>query len=125
MRDTNQINTEFRNRNLNIIWNKLKIHKKFKVNSMLKVTDFENHFSSLMKDNVPLNQDQQRIEAEVMEKSSLLTGSKYSPFECKECDFSTDKSFSGIITNNCGHKVNRNVSQCKIARDDVLKNIKI
>ena len=57
MKDTNRINTEFKNKNLNIIWNKLKIHKKLKVNSNLKAEDFKIYFNVLMQDVVPLNAD--------------------------------------------------------------------
>ena len=82
MRDTNLINSEFKNKNLNVMWNKLKLHKKSKVNSTLKTFDFENHFNLLTKDEIPLNPDQLKIKAEVHERS-LLISRKYPPW-CPE-----------------------------------------
>ena len=68
MKDTNQINREFKNRNLNIIWNKLKMHNKLKVNMNLKADDFENHFNLLKKDDALLNADQVKIQTDVQER---------------------------------------------------------
>ena len=53
MKDTNLINAQFKERNMKIIWNKLKINKKFKVNSNLNAEDTESHFSALDKDIEP------------------------------------------------------------------------
>ena len=65
--------------NLNVIWNKLKIHKKTKVDSNLNAHDFENHFNSLMKDEIPLNPDQLKIKTEVQERSLLLSRKYHLP----------------------------------------------
>ena len=56
---------QFRNRNMTIIWNKLKMHKKLKLNSNLKADDFETHFSSLMKDDEPHSVEQLKIQTTV------------------------------------------------------------
>ena len=53
MKDTNLVNSQFKSKNLNVIWIKLKLHKKSKVNSTLNAYDFENHFNLLMKDEIP------------------------------------------------------------------------
>merc|ERR1711891_65886 len=82
MKDTNLINSEFKSKNLNVIWNKLKLHKKSKVNSTLNAYDFENHFNLLMKDEIPLNPDQLQIKTEVQERSLLLSRKYHSPSQC-------------------------------------------
>ena len=86
MKDTNLINVQFKNRNMNIIWNKLKMNKKLKVNSNLNADDFESHFSALTKDTEPLSADQLRIQSAVKERSSYLTRMKYLPFKCNDCE---------------------------------------
>ena len=93
MKDTNLINAQFKERNMSIIWNKLKMNKKFKVNSDLNAEEFESHFSALSKDIEPLNAEQLRIQRSVEERSSYLTRMKHLPYkstdcvlhECKEC----------------------------------------
>ena len=82
MRDTNLINSEFKNKNLNVMWNKLKLHKKSKVNSTLNAYDFENHFNLLMKDEIPLNPDQLKIKTEVHERSLSLSRKSHIPSKC-------------------------------------------
>ena len=65
MNETNISNMQFMNRNLNIIWNKLKVNKKLKVTSMLNAHDFENHYSALMKDDKSLSGDQVKIQTKI------------------------------------------------------------
>ena len=73
MKDTNIINTEFKNRNMNIIWNKLKLNKEFKVNSRLNTHDIDSYFSALAMDNESLSEEHMRIQSVVTERSSFLT----------------------------------------------------
>ena len=68
---------------MNIIWNKLKMNKKLKVNSNLNADDFESHFSALTKDIEPLSAE---IQSAVKERSSYLTRMKYLPFKCNDCE---------------------------------------
>ena len=77
MKDKNQINTEFINKNLNMIWNMLKIHKKMKVKSNLKAENVENHFNVLIQDIVPLNADQVKIQSDIQERASHLSKTKH------------------------------------------------
>ena len=79
MKDINLINSEFKRNNLSVIWNKLKIYKMTKVNSNLNAHNFENHFNSLMKDEIPLNPDQLKIKTEVQERSLLLSRKYHLP----------------------------------------------
>ena len=68
MKVTNLINSQFKSKNLNVIWNKLKLHKKSNVNSTLNAYNFENHFNLLMKDEIPLNPDQLKIKTDVNDR---------------------------------------------------------
>ena len=79
MKDTNLNNSEFKSKNLNFIWNKLKLQKKSKADSTLNACNFENHFNVLMKVEIPLNPDQLKIKTEVHERSLLLSRKYHIP----------------------------------------------
>ena len=79
MKDTNKINIEFKIKNMKIIWNKLKQHKQTKVISKLISNDFENHFSSIMKDEKILTPEQFEIQKAVSEKCAFITSCKEKP----------------------------------------------
>ena len=128
MKDTNLINSEFKNRNLGILWNKLKSNKRFKVNSKLTADDFESHFSSLSRDSEPLSEEQLRIQSVVKERSSFLTSIKNPPLACTECDTNERlhlENNTGISSHyRCGHRVNQSGFMNYITSENVLAAIK-
>jgi hypothetical protein len=65
-----RINGMFQQRKMRAFWNTIKRSKKQEVNSSLKSQDFADHFSEIMKDNQPLNTDQEYIKRYVQEKFS-------------------------------------------------------
>ena len=97
---------------MNIILNKLKLNKKFKVNSRLNTHDFESHFSALAKDNESLSEEHMRIQSVVTERSLFLTSKKVLPFSCTECDIVECLECKGQceITSNHGCKHSKSLS---------------
>ena len=69
MKDTNIINSQFKNKNMKIVWNKLKINKKLKVKSNLNADDFKCHFDSINMEGSPLTMEQINIQKAVEERT--------------------------------------------------------
>ena len=80
MKDTNMINMQFKQKNMNFLWNKLKGNKKLKVNSNINAEEFGCHFQNLTKDNEPFNVGQLRIQTIVNERYSNLSKNSFMPF---------------------------------------------
>ena len=123
MKDTDLINAQFKCRNMNIIWNKLKTNKKLKVNTNLNADDFESHFSDLTKDSEPLSADQVKIQTAVVDRSSYLTRIKNVPVKgndgnlakCTEC---------GTNGHGCGNNDTAPAQMNIISGEYILKAIK-
>ena len=128
MKETNIINGQFKNRNMNVLWNKLKANKKLKVKSNLKAVDFETHFSSLTSDHKPLSVDQEGIQKVVMGRSIYLARANIKPFKCTECDFCECVGCPGVshdlLCQDCLSKERVSDHENRITRNDILEAIK-
>ena len=127
MKETNMINTQFRNKNLNYLWNKLKINKKKKVCSNLMAEEFGTHFKNLNSDNIPLNEEQLRIQRIVSERASNLLKINR-PFKCQNCDYCECPGCAHITKANiccvCRARDNANDHVHTTSREVILNGIK-
>ena len=127
-KETNIINTQFRNRNLNTLWNKLKVNKKLKVRSKLNAEDFQTHFSSLTSDNKCLSVDQEGIQNAVKERALFLARSDSKPFKCTECDYCECVGCSVVPLDlrciGCRNKEKVDLHVNNITKNNILEAIK-
>ena len=123
MKDTNLINAQFKEINMKIIWNKLKMNKKFKVNSNLNADDFESHFSALTKDTESYSTEQLRIRRSVEERSAYLTRMKHLPYKSTDCSLHECTEYH-VKGNECRNKDTATDHMYNISGEYILNAIK-
>ena len=128
MKDTNIINMQFKHKNMNMLWSKIKVNKKINVNSNINAEEFGCHFRTLTTDDKPLNEDQLRIQTKVVERLSNLSRKSYVPPKCTECDycecvgcFFVTKNY---ICQGCTNRENSKADGVVVTRENILNGIK-